>query len=75
MSEAQARGADVRTKQLDGLYLRRRNKSAADQQAIAKHQGGLPVHNYTNRSIAITRGPGTEHCPSIAAHLNQPKHQ
>lgn len=47
----------------------------ADQQAIAKHRGGLPVHNYTNRSIAITRGPGTEHCPSIAAHLNQPKHQ
>lgn len=40
----------------------------ADQQAIGKHQGGLLVHSYTNRSIVMTRGASTERCPSRVTH-------
>ncbi len=42
----------------------------ADQQAIRKQRGGLAVHSYTNRSIVMTRGPCTEHWPSIVSGQN-----
>lgn len=58
MSEAAARGADVRTKQLDGLYLHRRNKSARWSASHCQASGRLAcrqLHQQINSNYQRSR--------------------